>query len=63
MRTHTGVAQRMFRALADAQINIQNISTSEIRISCIIAAGDGPRALQLVHDAFDLGTRPAAAGT
>ena len=55
MRTHTGVAQRMFKALADAQINIQNITTSEIRISCIIANEDGPRALQLVHDAFDLG--------
>ena len=59
MRTHTGVAQRMFRALADAQINIQNITTSEIRISCIIANADGPRALQIVHDAFDLGTAPA----
>ncbi len=56
MRTHTGVAQRMFKALADAQINIQNITTSEIRISCIIVNEDGPRALQLVHDAFDLGT-------
>jgi aspartate kinase len=59
MRTHTGVAQRMFRALADAQINIQNITTSEIRISCIIASEDGPRALQLVHDAFDLGVQHA----
>ena len=60
MRTHTGVAQRMFKALAEAQINIQNITTSEIRISCIIASGDGPRALRLVHDAFDLGEAPAA---
>ena len=59
MRTHTGVAQRMFKALAEAQINIQNITTSEIRISCIIASGDGPRALRLVHDAFDLGDGPA----
>jgi len=55
MRTHTGVAQKMFKTLADAKINIQNISTSEIRISCIIGKGDGPRALQLVHDAFELG--------
>jgi aspartate kinase len=54
MRTHTGVAQKMFKTLADAKINIQNISTSEIRISCIIVKADGPRALQLVHDAFDL---------
>src|SRR5215207_7941639 len=36
MRTHTGVAQRMFKALADNKVNIQNISTSEIKISCII---------------------------
>src|SRR5258708_15015171 len=36
MRVHTGVAQRMFKSLADARINIQNITTSEIKISCII---------------------------
>jgi aspartate kinase len=57
MRVHTGVAQKMFKTLADAKINIQNISTSEIRISCIIGKGDGPRALQLVHDAFSLGNQ------
>ena len=55
MRVHTGVAQRMFKALADAKINIQNITTSEIKISCIIDREDGPKALQLVHDAFELG--------
>ena len=55
MRVHTGVAQRMFSALADAKINIQNITTSEIKISCIINKDDGARALQLVHDAFELG--------
>ena len=49
-----GVAQRMFRTLADAKINIQNITTSEIKISCIINKEDGARALQLVHDAFEL---------
>jgi len=54
MRTHTGVAQRMFKALADAKINIQNITTSEIKISCIIDKNDANRALQLVHDAFEL---------
>jgi aspartate kinase len=54
MRVHTGVAQKMFKTLADAKINIQNISTSEIRISCIISKEDGPRAMQLVHDAFEL---------
>jgi aspartate kinase len=55
MRVHTGVAQRMFKTLADAKINIQNITTSEIKISVIINKEDGPRALQLVHDAFELG--------
>jgi aspartate kinase len=55
MRVHTGVAQRMFKALADAKINIQNITTSEIKISCIITKDDASRALQIVHDAFNLG--------
>ncbi len=55
MRVHTGVAERMFRALAGSKINIQNITTSEIKISCIISKEDGPRALQVVHDAFELG--------
>ncbi|HZZ44762.1 MAG TPA: aspartate kinase [Tepidisphaeraceae bacterium] len=54
MRTHTGVAQRMFKALADAKVNIQNITTSEIKISCIISKEDGPKALKIVHDAFEL---------
>ena len=55
MQVHTGVAQRMFKALADAKINIQNITTSEIKISCIIDKEDANRALQIVHDAFELG--------
>ena len=54
MRTHTGVAQRMFRALADQKINIQNITTSEIKISVIIDREQGAKALQIVHDAFEL---------
>ena len=54
MRVHTGVAQRMFKALADAKVNIQNITTSEIKISCIISKEDGPKALQIVHEAFEL---------
>jgi aspartate kinase len=54
MRLHTGVAQRMFKALADAKINIQNITTSEIKISCIIDKEQGNKALQIVHDAFEL---------
>jgi len=55
MRVHTGVAQLMFKTLADAKINIQNITTSEIKISCIISKEQGPKALQIVHDAFELG--------
>lgn len=55
MRVHTGVAQRMFSALAKAGINIQNITTSEIRISCLIDRQQGKEALRLVHDAFELG--------
>jgi aspartate kinase len=54
MRAHTGVAQRMFKALADGHINIQNITTSEIKISCIIDREQGNKALQIVHDAFEL---------
>jgi aspartate kinase len=49
------VAERMFHALAESKINIQNITTSEIKISCIIGTEDGNRALQVVHDAFELG--------
>jgi aspartate kinase len=54
MRTHTGVARMMFKALADAKINIENITTSEIKISCIIKKDQGNKALQIVHDAFEL---------
>lgn len=62
MRVHTGVAQRMFRALADAGVNIQNITTSEIKISCIIAKDQAAKALQIVHDAFELGKPVAVLG-
>jgi aspartate kinase len=55
MRNQTGVAQCMFSALAKAGVNIQNITTSEIKISCIIGKDDGPKALQVVHEAFELG--------
>jgi aspartate kinase len=55
MRVHTGVAERMFESLADNGLNIRNITTSEIKISCIIDRKDGPRALKVVHDAFGLG--------
>jgi len=45
----------MFEALANAEINIENISTSEIVISCIVRREDGPKALRFIHDAFRLG--------
>ncbi|HLG50534.1 MAG TPA: aspartate kinase [Chloroflexota bacterium] len=52
---HTpGYAARMFRALADAGINIEMITTSEIRITCLIAASQVARAVQALHDAFQL---------
>jgi len=50
-----GTAARMFRALADVGINIELIATSEIRTSCVVAEADGVKALQVVHDAFNLG--------
>jgi aspartate kinase len=55
MRSHTGVAASLFGALAGAGINIQMITTSEIKISVIINESEGPRATQVVHDAFKLG--------
>ncbi len=61
MRVHTGVAERMFSALAKAGINIQNITTSEIKISCLIDRDQGPEALRVAHDAFELGGKPRKA--
>ena len=58
MRSHTGVAARMFRALADSQINIENINTSEIVISVIVRRDDGDKALRALHAAFQLDTGP-----
>jgi aspartate kinase len=55
MQSQPGVAATMFRALADAGIVIHNITTSEIKISCLLAEADGPRAVRVVHGAFGLG--------
>ena len=52
METHPGVASKMFEALYDAKINIQMISTSEIKISVLIDANEADRAVVAVHDAF-----------
>ncbi len=49
-----GVAARMFEALAQHQINIQMITTSEIKISCVVAQEHGVTALQAIHNAFGL---------
>lgn len=54
MRSHPGVAARMFATLADAKINIQMISTSEIKVACVVQQSDGKRAVQLLHKAFAL---------
>jgi aspartate kinase len=54
MKTHPGVAAEMFDALADAGINIEIISTSSIRISCVVRATDVERAVQVIHDRFRL---------
>ena len=54
MRSHTGVAARMFKALADENINIKVISTSEIKISVLIDRKYMELAVQALHDAFEL---------
>ncbi len=54
MRSHYGVANAMFSALADAKINIDSITTSEIRISCIVDKDQGQLALTVLCDAFEL---------
>jgi aspartate kinase len=54
MRSHSGVAAKMFKSLAEEGINIEMISTSEIKISCVVAADRGHDALRALHSAFDL---------
>jgi aspartate kinase len=54
MQNSPGYAARMFRALAAAGINIEMITTSEIRITCIIAESQLAHAVQVLHGAFDL---------
>ena len=54
MRSHPGVAAGMFAALAEAGVNIGIISTSAIRISCVVPATDVERAVQAVHERFKL---------
>ena len=54
MRSHAGVAAKAFAALADAGINIQMISTSEIKIACVVGRKDGEEAVRALHAAFEL---------
>ena len=54
MKTHPGVAADMFDALSDAGINMEIISTSSIRISCVVRADEVERAVQAIHDRFRL---------
>jgi aspartate kinase len=60
MAKQTGVAQKMFRSLADAGINIQMITTSEIKISVLVSRDESQQALRIVHRAFGLEGNPEA---
>lgn len=54
MISQPGVAARMFSSLSDAGINIEMISTSEIKISCVVKAADGKKAVAVLHKEFEL---------
>jgi aspartate kinase len=55
MRSHSGVAANMFEALAEKGINIEMISTSEIKISCVVKKENGEAAVRAIHEKFGLG--------
>jgi len=59
MRSHAGVAKTMFQLLANENINIQLISTSEIKISCVIARKYAELAVRALHDGFGLSLPPS----
>ncbi len=52
MMTSSGIASLMFEALSDAKINIQMISTSEIKVSVLIDEADADKAVQVIHNKF-----------
>ena len=54
MRTHTGVARRMFGALAERGINISMINTSEVRVSVVVDRDRGEEALACLKEAFNV---------
>ena len=55
MKSHPGVAAKAFTVLGDAGVNIEMISTSPIKISCVVRAEDVPEAVRCLHTAFELG--------
>lgn len=57
MRSHSGVAAKMFKAMASEGINIDMISTSEIKISCVVKKQKGEKAVRVLHRAFGLGKK------
>ena len=61
MRNHSGVAARMFDVLGKEGVNIQSISTSEIKVSCVVAAKYAELAVRALHTAFGLDRADAAA--
>jgi aspartate kinase len=65
MRSHPGVAAKVFEVLGREGINIEMISTSSIKISCVISADRVPDAVKALHEAFELGAdavQPEGAG-
>jgi aspartate kinase len=56
MKSHPGVAARVFATLGEQGINIEMISTSPIKISCVVTAESVDRAVRALHEAFELGT-------
>jgi aspartate kinase len=58
MKSHPGVAAEMFDALASEGVNIEMISTSSIRISCVVRAADAERAVLAIHTRFGLDGGP-----
>ncbi len=63
MQSHSGVASRMFRTLAGEAINIMMISTSEIKISCVLDEDDCDKAIRALHREFGLDQASVRAGT
>ena len=59
MRSNPGVAAKMFETLAREDVNIEMISTSSIRVSCVVQERDVERAVRALHDAFELGRETA----